>query len=325
MKQMELFAGIGGFGLAGEWVGIESAVQVEWNPFCQKILAKNFPNAERYGDIKKFDGTPFRGQIDIISGGFPCQPYSTAGKRRGKEDSRHLWPEMLRVIREVGPRYVVGENVFGIVNWNGGMVFNEVQVDLENEGYEVWPVILPACGVNAPHRRDRVWFVAHSNSIRYDTNKGAANNIQEQPDSKQQRRRGWGKDYGLNDERIATNAKQQPGNQGNNEWPEREPRYGEEIRTFNCASGKDAANTNKERRQQLVIPGQPGWPGFDCGGHYAQCDSFAGFPTQSPVCGRNDGVSNRVDRIAALGNAIVPQVAFQIFKAIIECEALQNG
>ncbi len=247
MKQMELFAGIGGFGLAGEWAGIESAVQVEWNPFCQKVLAKNFPNAQRYGDITKFDGTPFRGAIDIISGGFPCQPYSTAGKRLGKEDERHLWPEMLRVIREVAPRWVVGENVRGIVSWNGGVVFDEVQSDMEAAGYEVQAFILPACAVDAPHRRDRVWFVA--NSIQGRAQKS------------------------LSEPRKAVGLQSKPPNQ------------------------------------------------------FSRCTAFNGV-LKKPNTGatRNgDGVPNWVDRIGALGNAIVPQIAFQIFKAIIECEALQKA
>jgi DNA (cytosine-5)-methyltransferase 1 len=127
MKQIELFAGIGGFGLAGEWAGIESVAQVEIDDFCQKILSKNFPNAQKFRDIKQFDGRPFRGTIDIISGGFPCQPYSTAGKRLGTDDGRHLWPEMLRIIQEVAPRWVVGENVRGLVSWDGGVVFERVQ------------------------------------------------------------------------------------------------------------------------------------------------------------------------------------------------------
>jgi DNA (cytosine-5)-methyltransferase 1 len=143
-------------------MGWTNRFHCEWNPFGQKVLKHYWPQAERYTDITKTDFTLWRGKIDILTGGFPCQPYSTAGKRLGKEDDRHLWPEMLRAIREIQPRYVVGENVSGLVNWNGGMVFDEVQADLEAQGYEVRPFILPACAVNAPHRRDRVWFVAYS-------------------------------------------------------------------------------------------------------------------------------------------------------------------
>jgi DNA (cytosine-5)-methyltransferase 1 len=166
MKHLGLFEGIGGFSLAARWMGWETLAWCEWNEFGQKVLKHYFPEAEGFGDITKTDFTKYANRIDILTGGFPCQPYSAAGKRLGKEDERHLWPEMLRVIREVQPNWVVGENVLGLVNWSGGLVFHEVQVDLEAEGYEVFPFVLPACAVNAPHRRDRVWFVAHRKNIR---------------------------------------------------------------------------------------------------------------------------------------------------------------
>jgi DNA (cytosine-5)-methyltransferase 1 len=164
MTHGSLFSGIGGFDLAAEWMGWENIFHCEWNSFGQKVLKYHFPNSISYDDITKTDFTIHRGRIDILTGGFPCQPYSMAGKRLGKEDERHLWPEMLRAIREIQPRWVVGENVLGLVNWSGGLVFHEVQADLEAEGYEVQPYVLPACAVNAPHRRDRVWFVAYRNA-----------------------------------------------------------------------------------------------------------------------------------------------------------------
>jgi len=162
LRHGSLFSGIGGFELAAHLMGWENVFHCEINPFGQKILKYHYPNSISYDDIKKTDFTVHRGQIDIITGGFPCQPYSQAGKRLGKEDDRHLWPQMLRVIREVQPRWVVGENVFGLINWNEGLVFDEVQADLEAQGYKVQPYVLPAVAVNAPHRRDRVWFVAYS-------------------------------------------------------------------------------------------------------------------------------------------------------------------
>jgi DNA (cytosine-5)-methyltransferase 1 len=160
MKHGSLFSGIGGFDLAAEWMGWENIFHCEWNPFGQKVLKHYWPQSISYNDITKTDFTIHRGKIDILTGGFPCQPYSMAGKRKGKDDERHLWPEMLRAIREIQPRWIVGENVLGLVNWSGGLVFEEVQADLEAEGYEVQPYVLPAAAVNAPHRRDRVWFVA---------------------------------------------------------------------------------------------------------------------------------------------------------------------
>ena len=133
MTHGSLFSGIGGFDLAAEWMGWENIFHCEISEFPRQILKYHFPNSICYEDIKKTDFTKHRGEIDIISGGFPCQPYSQAGKRKGKEDDRHLWPEMLRVIREVQPRFVVGENVSGLLTWNNGMVFHEIITDLENE------------------------------------------------------------------------------------------------------------------------------------------------------------------------------------------------
>jgi DNA (cytosine-5)-methyltransferase 1 len=167
MRHGSLFSGIGGFDLASEWMGWENVFHCEWNQFGQKVLKYYWPKAITYNDITKTDFTIHRGGIDIITGGFPCQPYSSAGKRLGKEDERHLWPEMLRAIREIQPSWIVGENVRGLTNWNGGLVFDEVQAELEAEGYEVTPFLLPACAVNAPHKRDRIWFVAHSMRQRY--------------------------------------------------------------------------------------------------------------------------------------------------------------
>lgn len=164
MTHGSLFSGIGGFDLAAEWMGWKNVFHCEWNPFGQKILKYYWPKAISYEDITKTDFSIHRGKIDILTGGFPCQPYSLAGLRKGKEDERHLWPEMLRAVREIKPRWVVGENVLGLVGWNDGMVFEEVQADLEAEGYEVQPYVLPAASVGAPHRRDRVWFVAYTRS-----------------------------------------------------------------------------------------------------------------------------------------------------------------
>jgi len=161
MRHGSLFSGTGGFDLAAQWTGWENVFHCEWNPFGQKILKYYWPNAASYDDITKTDFTRYRGKIDILTGGFPCQPYSTAGKRRGKEDDRHLWPEMLRAIREIQPKWVVGENVSGIISWDGGLVFEEVQTDLETEGYQVQPYVLPAAGIGAPHKRERVWFIAY--------------------------------------------------------------------------------------------------------------------------------------------------------------------
>ena len=166
MKHGSLFSGIGGFDLAAEWMGWENVFHCENNKFGQKILKYYWPNAISYGDIIETDFTIYRGNINILTGGFPCQPYSQAGKRGGDNDERHLWPEMLRAIREIQSEWIVGENVPGLINWNRGLVFDKIQADLEASGYKVIPFILPAVGINAPHKRERLWIIAHSDSNR---------------------------------------------------------------------------------------------------------------------------------------------------------------
>jgi len=253
MTHGSLFSGIGGFDLAAEWMGWENVFHCEWNEFGQQVLKYHFPKSISYDDITKTDFTIHRGRIDILTGGFPCQPYSTSGKRLGKDDERHLWPEMLRAIREIKPRWIVGENVLGLINWSEGLVFEEVQSDLEAEGYEVQPYVLPAASVGAPHKRDRVWFVAYSDSIGLE-----------------------GGMYESGRERKVS---------------------------------RQYATTLHPRKTR---------------------DCWENFPTQPPIYNGNDGIPTRLDTISvpkwriesvkAGGNAIVPQVALQIFKAVEQYE-----
>jgi DNA (cytosine-5)-methyltransferase 1 len=163
MRLLDLFAGIGGFSLAAHWMGWETVAFVEKEPFCQKVLNKNFPGVPVHGDIFEFDGKPLRGTVDIISGGFPCQPFSTAGKRKGRGDERAIFPQMLRVVDEVRPRWVVAENVRGLLSIESGQAFEEVAASLERIGYELQTFCIPACALDAPHRRERLWIVAHTN------------------------------------------------------------------------------------------------------------------------------------------------------------------
>ena len=163
MRHLDLFSGIGGFALAASWVWPEHEVVAfcEQDQFCQKVLSKHWPDVPVNTDIHTLRGDEF-GSIDLVSGGFPCQPYSVAGKRRGAEDDRALWPEMLRIIKEAKPTWVLGENVAGIIK----MELDKVLSDLESIGYETRAFVIPACAVNAPHRRDRVWVVAYSDATR---------------------------------------------------------------------------------------------------------------------------------------------------------------
>jgi DNA (cytosine-5)-methyltransferase 1 len=299
LTHASLFSGIGGFDLAAEWAGWKNIFHCEWNPFGQKVLAHHFPNSKSYNDITKTNFTIHEGTVDVLTGGFPCQPYSQAGKRLGKADERHLWPEMLRTIREVKPRWVVGENVLGIVNWNGGMVFEEVQIELEAEGYEVQSYILPAAGVNAPHQRYRTWFVAYSKNIR------------------------------------------QPQTKTFSEWQEYKSYNRDFIwDTFSTISRcENVANSNgfglqgKWEQGSIDKKGQRRNERFRKLGNN-EFGRWEKFPTQPPICGGNDGISRTMDGITfskwrnesikAYGNAIVPQVAYEIFKAINEFELMEK-
>ncbi len=285
MNHGSLFSGIGGFDLAAEWMGWNNIFHCEWNEFGQQILEYYWPEAIRYEDITKTDFTIHKGEIDILTGGFPCQPYSQAGKRLGKEDDRHLWPEMLRAIREIQPHYIVGENVRGLTNWNGGMVFDEVQADMESEGYEVLPFLLPACAVNAPHRRDRIWFVGYSNER-----------------SRQEHGLQTGREVSENDTNSSgafTNNKS-----SNDCQPIREQKKGQEQKSGKCTKQRIDSSSEIKRAR------------------------WGNFPNQSPIYNGDDGISDRLDAITfpkwrsesikAGGNAIVPQVALQIFRAIQE-------
>ena len=165
-KILDLFSGLGGFSLGLERTGhFETVAFCDNNQYSKLILDKHWKGVKIYDDVREISKEKFREDgiefPDIITGGFPCQPFSVAGKQKGTSDDRHLWPEMFRIIKAFKPRYVIGENVRGIVNIQEGVVFETVCTDLESEGYEVQPFIIPAAGVGAPHRRERVWIIAN--------------------------------------------------------------------------------------------------------------------------------------------------------------------
>ena len=284
MKHGSLFSGIGGFDLASEWMGWENVFHCEWMEFPRKVLDYYWPNADSHIDICKTDFTKYERTIDIISGGFPCQPFSLAGKRKGTDDERYLWGEMLRAIQEIKPKFVIAENVFGITNIDGGLVFEQVCLDLETEGYEVQPFIIPAASKNAPHRRDRCWFIG----VRNATN---------------------------------TNGNGLHQCNGNDEINASERRINAFSNVSESHGNGDVANPNF---------GQPKQPTFNCRmgrfGKQHEKDSWKFFPTQSPICGGDDGLPTELDGITfskwrnqsikGYGNAIVPQIAYQLFQII---------
>ena len=312
VKMLDLFSGIGGFHLAAEWVwgdDLEVVAHCEIEPFPQKVLRKHWPDVPIVPDIHNLNGDRF-GTVDLITGGFPCQPYSVAGKRRGAEDDRALWPEMLRVIREARPRWIIGENVAGFVN----MGLDDCCADLEIEGYEVQPVIIPACAVGAPHRRDRVWIVAYSEVNGSTGGQGEIRGTERRPFDE-----------------LLSEFNDEDSDVAHSECRELEKRIniGRESRAyakFARSSKGDAANAESaglERRDAERARSADGWIAkyIDGGEWYNKAESWREpWPeVAARLCRVDDGLPRRVDRVnrlKALGNAIVPQVAAVIMQAI---------
>lgn len=298
INHASLFSGIGGWDLAAKWMGWNNVFQCEIDPFCREVLKYHFPKTVLYEDIRRTDFKEYRGKIDVLTWSTPCQPFSLSGKRKGADDDRHLWPEALRVIRETRPRWTIGENVNGItsmvqpigendverveIETGQGMEMGEIRhrfllqsicEDLEAEGYDVQPVIIPACGVGAPHQRYRVWIIAS------DSSDARAEGLRERREDKV---------------------------------------YGSEIVTYANSLRLDFRDIDYDKNMEKGLnaetsPVKSGWEKF---------------PSQPPVCGRDDGISLRLDdltisgpkwrkeTIKAYGNAIVPQIAYEIFKNI---------
>ena len=300
MRHASLFSGIGGFDLAAQWMGWENVFHCEKDPFCKQVLSYHFPESKSYDDIKQTTFTIYSGGIDVLTGGFPCQPFSSAGRRRGTEDDRYLWDEMLRAIKEIQPRWVVGENVRGLLNWNGGMVLDTVETDLENEGYEVSTFLLPAASVNAPHRRDRVFIVGR----KIDPNSGS-NGVQQSAETQE-----------VNDQGIR---------EGMAKGHEPDPLYGDRATA-------DSKHKGREYREEESVRAAEEGVQYD----------WQNFPTVSPILSGDDGISARLDidtvyegcqrkrknpfprwrneSIKGAGNAVVPQLVMQVFKAIEQYE-----
>jgi DNA (cytosine-5)-methyltransferase 1 len=376
MRHLDLFSGIGGFSLAARWMGWETVAQVEWDKWCQKVLAKNFPDSLRFGDIVEFNkmlqdgrittdtegagllrekelennsenngtgrgcnssdlhkiskqdgeiitdtssrkswqsktrnrredisgrseetyGKLSIGRIDIITGGFPCQPFSHAGKRKGVADERYLWPEMLRTIRILKPSFVVGENVAGLVSMDGGKTLDSILADLENEGYQVESFIIPACAIGAWHRRDRIWIIAHKSGEGLEGQFG-----------EELQRGGVRFAYSHKDVSDTDNGrfKKQRLNKSVQSNIEREAEGIESEYSGGC-NGRELKARAGQLKSELgrMVNGIP----LELDGYWNREPD--GIPRVAT------GVKNRVDRLKGLGNAIVPQVAFQIFKAI---------
>lgn len=246
LTHLSLFSGIGGLDLAAEWAGFQTVGQCEWADYPTKVLEKHWPNVPRWRDIRTLTGEDFYARtglrtVDVVSGGFPCQPFSKAGKLEGKDDDRFLWPEMLRVIKELHPTWVVGENVANILN----LALDDVLSDLEAAGYETRAFMVSARSVGALHLRERFAILAHANS----------------------------------DRRVTGACEASEG-------------------------GRDGEQVHDVEPEGADVCG---------GGHWR---------LESGICRVADGVSDWMDRVRCLGNAVVPQQFYPFFKAIYDLERL---
>ncbi|WP_303762431.1 DNA cytosine methyltransferase [Alloprevotella tannerae] len=347
MTHASLFSGIGGAEIAASWLGWQNLFHCEIQEFQRKVLEYWFPNSISYEDITKTDFSEWRGHINVLTGGFPCQPFSVAGKRKGAEDNRYLWGEMLRAIREIQPAWVVGENVNGLLSmvqpgeevkmgrtddlFEENYIYRTEQQftidaiceDLAHAGYSVQPLIIPACAVGAPHRRDRVWIVARLNSdadCQRCAGRGSQTHKREKASKRASVFRNIERPCGVQDVANSANARAEGLQQG------RKDRISE-FGVIAHAKGARGARELFGKQEQIQSDRQ------NC---RIDKSDFRCFPTQPPICSRDDGISIRLANltisfakwrrksIEALGNAWVPQVAYEIFKAIVNYDKMQK-
>jgi DNA (cytosine-5)-methyltransferase 1 len=311
LTHFSLFSGIGGADLAAEWAGFETVGQCEWADYPTKVLEKHWPDVARWRDIRSVTAESFnertgRTTVDLISGGFPCQPFSVAGKQRGNADDRYLWPEMLRVISELRPAWVLGENVAGIIN----MALDTVCSDLEDQGYEVQTFVIPAAGVDAPHRRKRVFILGRADyGGRRNDERGMSGGNGEWKNDKTERTSSTTglKGSGETPEIVADPNGERELQQGGSEC---------EFRERTCNGSKSLADSDSERgclQKDNQEDAEDAWQSPE----RAELRNWDVEPNVGRVA---NGIPNRAHRLKCLGNAIVPQQVYPIFKAIADIE-----
>jgi DNA (cytosine-5)-methyltransferase 1 len=337
MRHIDLFSGIGGFALSASWVWPDHEVVCfcEMDPFCKKILNKHWPDVpivEDVNDVERIlgytecinwkpdktkqveqakprlptrgssdsarsrtstDANPTTTNVDLLTGGFPCQGFSVAGKQRGKSDDRYLWPQMLEIIKATRPRWVIGENVAGIIK----MALDTVLSDLEAEGYTTRVFVLPACSKNAPHRRDRVWIVAHDGE---QTIRGKPRGIPESENPKQEP--GWW-GVGSSGQNVADTDSSRKASSGGNRGTGWVRKSVTDTGEHECEDGRSQRRLGQSASRLPKRLDNPWGPGWEDG-------------TPRVITGQKD----RVNRLKALGNSIVPQVAYEIMMAIKESD-----
>ena len=384
MNHASLFSGIGGAEVAASMMGWQNLFHCEIQEFPRKVLDYWFPNSESYEDITKTDFTKWHGKVDVLTGGFPCQPFSLAGRRKGADDNRYLWPQMLRAIRQIHPTWVVGENVNGIKTMvescqvtqmgrtdylfeenhlyreESRFTLDKICADLEAEGYSVQPIVIPACAIGAPHRRDRVWIVAHRSDPRAETvqqegqdgicsarpsphtqcdghsPQGHGNQRARAKKSKKRKNRPQSRSRRHGSGKTLAHALQ---HRSHEVHQDHQSQFPDGARTNSLGGQRSSPHSNgfgwdkgehEYARSQKTQQGE-----FQPGGADSPQSRWRNFPTQSPVCRGNDGIPFDVDSltisfpkwrqesIKAYGNAWVPQVAYEIFRAI-EAEEENN-
>jgi len=341
LKLLDLFSGIGGFSLGLESTGyFETIAFVEKDKFCQQVLKKNFKNIPIESEVRNVKGDRYA--ADIITGGFPCQPFSVAGKRRGTDDDRYLWDETIRIIRECKPRWFIGENVEGIINIQEGVVLRQVQDDLEKEGFQVQCIVIPASGIGAWHQRKRVWIVAHSNSNR-DKYEIKGSNGEEKEIQREYREKDntTGKPFRADTNVPNTNSgmrgrwgtEQSSGT--NQEWrfcTEKEKQTQHDIRSkaIGCDAihGEDVSNSNIEGLEGHELQSDNEQQRQKTSTDSSTEEQHTWWKAQSSLCGVPNGISyeldkSRANRIKSLGNSIVPLIARELGVAIMKAE--QDG
>lgn len=359
MNHASLFSGIGGAEVAAQMMGWQNLFHCEIQEFPRKVLQYWFPNSESYEDITKTDFTKWHGKVDVLTGGFPCQPFSLAGRRKGADDNRYLWPQMLRAIRQIHPTWVVGENVNGIKTMvescqvtqmgrtdhlfeenylyreESRFTLDKICADLKAEGYSVQPIVIPACAIGAPHRRDRVWIVARriptTPSYAHGTRQRRRKNKQE-PFTECSRTPNLGT---RRSKRLASHSLQ---HRSHEVHQDHQSQFPDGARTNSLGSQWSSPHSKCNRWSQKYNDNgffeEPQQGECQFGGADSPQSRWRNFPTQSPVCRGNDGIPFDVDSltisfpkwrqesIKAYGNAWVPQVAYEIFRAI---EAEENN
>lgn len=382
-----LFSGIGGFDLAAEWAGFQNIFHADNNDFCRQALEHQFPNSDSYADITTTDFSKYRDRITVLTGGFPCQPFSLAGKRKGAADDRYLWPAMLDIIRQVRPTWIIGENVIGIASMvlpgTVTKVENETNLlcedhrvieteeqrffidriceDLEQAGYSVQPLVIPACSIGAPHKRDRVWFVARLDEAgtspdtsrlgchdRSGDRQGGyvPNHLDRDATQGEPQRTGRQRGLGEVGEVVGSvtytdcdrcdswrgvrNGQPQDPSERNGVQPDAERPCQEWAVADTCGERPQRRfdSNRSESAIQLCVAGLC----TRCGTAERRVVDWSLFPTQPPIYPGDDGIPRqlagqplshkkwRTEAVKACGNAIVPQVAYEILKVIQEIE-----